>query len=333
MTMPARVSAVIPAYNCAAYIADAVKSVLSQTRPPTEVIVVDDGSTDATARALEPFMDQICYVYQPNRGEPAARNRGVREATGQYIAFLDGDDLWLPNKLELQMQYFARNPECALVYTDMGTFHESGVVDASVKERFRMALPSGKIFRPLFMKSLFGSGSVVLRKECIERVGFFDEDFLVGCDYEMWLRVARNFEVGVVDQPLLMYRFHDEMATARGIARSLWKGVPWEVAVLSKILRLYPEAVSELGKSAVNRRMSRPYVRIALAHLRLHDHQSARSVFREAISLWPANLRYWTFYVATFLQPAQITTARKLYRQFSGQPAKPGAEETDTQAA
>src|SRR5215813_12555730 len=157
------VSAVIPVYNNRPYVAAAVRSVLSQTRPPDEVIVVDDGSTDGTAEALVPYRASIRYVYQENRGEPAARNRGVREAQGEYVAFLDGDDLWHSNKLELQMEYLRKQPSCALVYTDMSTFDENGVIDASVKERFRMTLPSGRIFCSLFMKSLFGSGSVILR--------------------------------------------------------------------------------------------------------------------------------------------------------------------------
>jgi len=200
MEMKATVSVVIPVYNNEAYIAAAVESVLSQSLLPTEIIVVDDGSTDGTAEALKSLRNSIKYVFQENRGEPAARNRGIREASGKYIAFLDGDDLWCPNKLELQMEYLRQHPNCALVYSDMSTFDENGIIDTSVKERFRMSLPSGRIFPALFMRALFGSGSVVFRRKCVDTVGYFDEGLLVGSDYEMWLRIARHFELGAVDQ-------------------------------------------------------------------------------------------------------------------------------------
>ncbi len=327
----ATVSAVIPVYNNEAYIAAAVKSVLAQTRLPTEVIVVDDGSTDGTAAALKSYRDSIKYVYQKNRGEPAARNRGIRESTSEFIAFLDGDDLWCSNKLELQMEYLRQHPNCALVYTDMSTFDENGIIDASVKDRFQMALPSGRIFHALFMRALFGSGSVIFRKECVDTVGYFDEDLLVGSDYEMWLRMARQFELGAVDRPLLMYRYHPSMST-RGLGLKMCKGVPWEVAVLSKILRLYPEAIDELGRFAVKRRMAKPYAAVAYAKFRRSEHKDARPLLRKAIAYWPTNSWYWTLYGATFLHPAQIAATRKLYRKLfaSRKTQNRGASEATT---
>jgi glycosyltransferase involved in cell wall biosynthesis len=310
------VSVVIPVYNNEAFIAAAVKSVLSQTRPPMEIIVVDDGSTDGTAAVLESFRDSIRYVYQQNRGEPSARNRGIRESTSKYIAFLDGDDLWHSDKLELQMTYLQEHPNCSLVYSDMSTFDENGVIDASVKNRLRMSLPGGRIFPALFMTALFGSGSVVLRRECFNKVGYFDEDLLVGSDYEMWLRIARHFELGAVDQPLLRYRHHAAMST-RGLGLKMCKGVPWEVAVLTKILRLYPEATDELGRSAIRRRMSKPYAGLAYAQFRQGDYKSARTLLRKAIGRWPPNVWYWLLYGTTFLHPAQIAATRRLYRRLS----------------
>lgn len=310
------VSAVIPVYNNGHYIAAALKSVVDQTAPATEIIVVDDGSTDDTAAALRPYRDQIRYLYQANQGEPSARNRGIRQATSTYIAFLDGDDLWLPNKLELQTEYLQRHPDCALVYSDMSTFDEQGIIDASVRKRFGMSFQSGRIFQTLFKRALFGSGTVVFRKDCVEKVGYFDESLLVGSDYEMWLRIARNFDVGFIDQPLLMYRHHASMST-RGIGRKMCNGVPWEVAVLNKILRQYPEAVDELGKLIISHRISTPYAGLALTQFRQSEYREARTLFRKAAAHWPTNVRYWAFYGATFLHPAQIEAARKLYHHFS----------------
>jgi glycosyltransferase involved in cell wall biosynthesis len=310
------VSVVIPVYNNAPYIAAAVQSVLSQTRQPDEIIVVDDGSTDGTAKALEQFRGEIRYVYQQNRGEPAARNRGISESKYAFVAFLDGDDLWREDKLELQMRYLEEHPGCSLVYSDMSTFDEKGEIDASVKTRLRMSMPSGRIFPALFERSLFGSGTVIFRKTCVATVGNFDENLLVGSDYEMWLRISRNFDVGAVDQPLLMYRHHATMST-RGLGLRMRNGVPWEVEVISKILKLYPEAIDELGRSTVKRRMSKPYAGVAYARVRQDDPKNARPLLRKAIACWPTNGWYWTLYGATFLNPTQIAATRKLYRKFT----------------
>jgi len=310
------VSAVIPVYNNGPYVASALQSVLAQTRPPEEVIVVDDGSTDDTAAVLARYHDQIRYVYQVNRGEPSARNRGIREANGDYIAFLDGDDLWLPHKLERQMRYFEEFPSCALVYADMSTFDEYGIIDISVKSRPKMTLPTGRIFLHLLRRPLFGSGTVIFRKNCVETVGAFDESLLVGSDYEMWLRIARHFEVGAIDEPLLQYRHHPTMST-RGIGRQLHNGLPWEVAVVTKILQRYPDAIDELGTRVIERRISKPFASLAKTRFLNGDHGQARTLFRQAAAHWPTNFRYWAFYLATFLHPAQISAARRLYRQLS----------------
>jgi hypothetical protein len=198
----------------------------------------------------------------------------------------------------------------------MSTFNDSGFIDSSVKQRFGGILPTGYVFKDLFMRPLFGVGTVVFRKGCIDKVGYFDKNLPIGEDYDMWLRIARHFELGVVDQPLLMYRFHDTMAT-RGLGLKSCNGVPWEVVVLSKILELYPEALDELGQAAVKRRMSRPWGALGLSRFRLSDYKSARAKLRKAASYWPTNLGYWIWYAATFLHPTQIAAARKLYHHFS----------------
>jgi len=311
------VSAVIPVYNNSEYISAAVKSVLGQTRPPSEVIVVDDGSTDDTRQELAKFGKNIKYVYQENRGEPAARNRGIREAKCEWIAFLDGDDLWRENKLELQMAYAARHPELALIYSDMCTFDKNGIIDASVKERFRMEFRRGGIFPALFQRSLFGSGSVVFRKKCVEVVGYFDENLLVGSDYEMWLRIARRFECGAVDCPLLMYRFHSSMST-QGLGVKMCNGKPWESVVLETTLRLHPKVLDELGRTGVNRRLSKPYAGAAMSRFRRGNYNEARALITRAIGYWPSKVSYWLLYIGSCLHPGQIAAAQKVFRKLNG---------------
>ena len=316
----ASVSVVIPAYNCARYIGETLESVLKQSYRPCEIIVVDDGSTDDTQRVLEKYRNHIIYIHQENAGEPAARNTGIRRARGEFIAFLDADDLWLPDKLKFQMDYFEKHPEAALVYSDMKLFDETGIVHESVKEWLRMSPPSGYVFPELFAETLFGSGTVIFRKVCVEQVGFFDESFLVGSDYEMWLRMARHYEFGYVDRPLLMYRHHATMAT-RGLGKALQNGISWEAKVINKILMLYPEAEGELGRSAVRRRLARPYFYLGVSRLDHGDHVEARSLFGGSLRQWPWSLRCQLRYLATFLNPVQLCRMKALYHRISNSSA------------
>lgn len=308
------ISVVIPVYNNGPYIVAAVDSVLGQTRPATEIVVVDDGSTDWTSKALVPYRQHIKYVYQKNRGEPAARNRGIQESNCNYIAFLDGDDLWEPNKLELQIEYLKAHPECALVYTDMSTFNENGIIDPSVKERLRMQLPTGRIFANLIARPHFGSGTVMVRRECFHEVGGFDETLLVGSDYEMWLRIAYQFEIGVVDSPLLKYRHHAAMST-RGTGVRMSNGVPWEVVVITKALGLHPEAIKEIGEGVVEQRIARSYADMAVRYFRVGEYKEARRLLRTAASHRRLDATSWILYILTFFQPSQVAIGRTLYRQ------------------
>jgi glycosyltransferase involved in cell wall biosynthesis len=312
-----KVSAIIPVYNCAKYVGKSIESVLVQTHRPHEIIVVDDGSNDGTREALRPYLDSIIYIYQENAGEPAARNTGILHSSGEYVAFLDADDLWLPDKLQLQMDYFASHPECSLVYTDMTTFNENGILVESVRAFYGRVYRSGKIFPHVFRETLFGSGSVAFRKDCCEKVGYFDESFLIGSDYEMWLRMSRHFEFGFVDKPLLMYRQHQDMNTRKlGIVPQ--NGMPWQAKVLNRILELYPEIKRELGESVVNRRLAIPYDWLGRNWMDQGHHAEARRLFSGALRLDPWNLRYRLLYLCTFLTPSHATKAVNVYRKFRG---------------
>ncbi|MGB8543309.1 MAG: glycosyltransferase [Candidatus Acidiferrales bacterium] len=313
-TPRSKVTAIIPVYNCAQYVTKAIDSVLAQTYPAREIIVVDDGSTDGTREVLQPYMNSIIYVYQKNAGEPAARNTGIRHATGEYIAYLDADDLWLPDKLQLQMEYFVAHPECKVVYTDMMTFDSSGILVESVRASRGRIYQSGKIFPYLFRETLFGSGSVVFSKDCCDTVGLFDESFLVGSDYEMWLRMARYFEFGYVDKPLLMYRQHREMST-QTLGQVPQDGMPWQAKVLNRILELYPEIRGELGESFINRRMAVPYVWLGRTWMNRGNHVEARKLFAGAVQRAPWSFRYRLIYLCTFLTPSTVSKVTNLYRK------------------
>jgi glycosyltransferase involved in cell wall biosynthesis len=205
------VSVIIPTYNRADYLKLALKSVLEQTYKNIEVIVVDDGSMDNTAEVVADFNDpRIKYFYQKNTGLPAAtRNRGLREASGEYIAFLDSDDLWLPEKLEIQVDYLRNQPDYHLAYSNAWIIDETGARKGLIMdlELFK----EGKIFKDLVKYNFIPQLTVLMKRKVFDEIKFFNEDPALRAveDYEYWLRVAlRRYKIGFVKEPLAIYRAH-----------------------------------------------------------------------------------------------------------------------------
>lgn len=304
-----RVTALIPTYNSERYIRETVESVLVQTYPIHEILVVDDGSTDRTQDALSPYGDRIRYIKQINAGPPAARNRGLALATGEWIALLDSDDLWVPTKTERQIEYVQQHPQCGLVYTDMKTFDDTGIIEESVKVSRNLRLPSGRIFPEMFAETLFQTSAVLLRRSCLESTGGFDASLKMGDDYELFLRVAHDFDCGYVDQPLVLYRQHSAQGT-RTWGKQLQGGVPWEVLVLKKIVERYPETIHELGRDEVYQRLSKPYAALAYACMAEGDHKNCRRLIRNALGYWPTNPAYLRYYLMTFLSAPALAAMR-----------------------
>lgn len=200
-------SVIIPAYEVAPYIAETLDSVFAQTLSDFEVIVVNDGSpdTDELERALTPYRERICYIRQKNAGAGAARNRGVRDARGEYVAFLDGDDLWLSNYLETQLS-FAREGGYDLVYADALLFGASPVAG---KTYMQTAPSEGPVTFVSLLRNdcnVITSGVVARRCALIE-AGLFDESLRNAQDFEMWTRMAkRGARLAYQRKVLLRYR-------------------------------------------------------------------------------------------------------------------------------
>jgi glycosyltransferase involved in cell wall biosynthesis len=318
-----RITALIPTYNSERYLRATIDSVLAQTYPVYEVIVVDDGSTDRTQEILTTYGSQIRYIRQANAGPPVARNTGLAHATGDFIALLDSDDLWVSRKIERQVDYLRRHPSCGLVYTDMKTFDDSGIIEESVKISRNLNLPSGHIFPEMFYETLFQTSAVLVRKSCIDAVGEFDMDLRMGDDYELFLRISRHYDLGYVDEPLVLYRQHATQGT-RTWGKELQGGVPWEFLVLKKIVDRYPEIFEELGREKVNQRLSKPYAALAYACLADGDHKNARRLLRTAIHYWPGNRGYLRYLCLTFLTPHLLAKFKGLSSSWGSR--NPGAD-------
>jgi glycosyltransferase involved in cell wall biosynthesis len=201
------VSVVIAAYNMANYLPMAIESVLTQTYENVEILVVDDGSTDATEACMQGFLQhpKVKYIRQANQGQAVAKNRGVREAAGEFVAFLDADDTWVSDKLELQMRVFSGVDKVGVVYSKFYFVDPEGkIIRESVEE-----LRRGKISGPLLVSNFIGFGTTVVRKSCFDRLGYFNEEIGMGIDYDLWLRYSAEYEFDFIDKPLLNYRVWD----------------------------------------------------------------------------------------------------------------------------
>ncbi|MFW6116145.1 MAG: glycosyltransferase family 2 protein [bacterium] len=200
-----KVSVVIPAYNHAPYVAQTISSILAQTWRDFEIIVVDDGSTDETPQIIAQFGDQIRYVWQANRGIAAARNTGIRQARGEFISFLDDDDLWAPDYLETVVPVLEQDPDTMAVHTGWQAIDEKG---RPLSRRSVRVVPPDQLFDALLVGGFFTGACVTVRKTCLDRVGPLDE-MLQGCDdLDLWLRISRVHTFKGIPEALVLYRMH-----------------------------------------------------------------------------------------------------------------------------
>jgi glycosyltransferase involved in cell wall biosynthesis len=204
--MSPSISVIIPTYNRAHIVPEAIDSVLAQTYGDFEIIVIDDGSTDVTATVLQRrYGEKITCIRIKNSGLPAARNAGIKAARGQYIAFLDDDDEWLPEKLTLQMQLLQNNSGVGLVYCGCLQIDAEGTVLNQLYPEKR-----GTVFNDLLEENyIIGSASAVLvRKELVERAGCFDETLKACEDWDLWIRISRLCLIDYINKPLVRYTLH-----------------------------------------------------------------------------------------------------------------------------
>ncbi len=223
------VSVIVPTYDRWPMVGEAVQSVLAQSRTDFELIVVDDGSRDKTVAELQRYGSRIRLLCQPRRGVAAARNSGVAMSSGEYIAFLDSDDLWKPEKLKSQICFMKANPEVQICQTEE-IWIRRGV---RVNPKRRHHKPSGEIFRPSLDLCLVSPSAVMMKRALFERVGGFDEAFPVFEDYDLWLRVAVDTPVPLIPLPLVIKRG----GHADQLSRSTWGLDRFRVRALQKLLR------------------------------------------------------------------------------------------------
>lgn len=223
-----RISVIIPTHNRVGLLSRALRSVLAQSRPPAEVLVVDDGSTDGTEERVRTDFPAVRYLRQENRGVAAARNHGVREARSEWLAFLDSDDEWLPQKLALQLEALDRESSYLLCHTNEIWIRRGRRVNPMRKH----AKAGGYIFRNCLPLCVVSPSSVVVHRSLFERVGLFDESLPACEDYDLWLRVCSRFPILYLEEPLIVkYGGHADQLSGR-----YWGMDRFRIRALEKVL-------------------------------------------------------------------------------------------------
>jgi glycosyltransferase involved in cell wall biosynthesis len=205
-----KVSIITAAYNHKEFVRSSVESALNQTYRDFEHIVVDDGSSDGTAEVLQSFGNRIKYIRQENRGTAAAINAGIRASAGEYIAILDSDDAWLPQKLERQMPVFDQFPDTAVVYSHAYVIDGEG----KVKEGDLLGQPfsSDGAFADFLRYDPIPVLTAVVRKDCVDKLGGFNERLSAISDWDLWVRISARWPIAFVPEPLALYRIHGRNA-------------------------------------------------------------------------------------------------------------------------
>ena len=306
--MHSSVSVVIPAFNVAPWLRQTVNSVLAQTHQPAEVIIVDDGSSDETPEVAKSFGSSVTYIRQANAGVGAARNTGFRHSSGNYIAFVDADDLWLPDKLERQIDLLDSNPHLGWVYCDAFVVDST---DTKVLDRIgRTAeLPEGDIVRDLLLRNFIACPTPVIRRALFEKLGGFNEDraITVAADWDMWLRLAVAADVGCVRAVLARVRSHPQSMTGTMNLESTYKG---KVQVIDQIVAIRPHELARLrGRAVAN-------VRVGMGEwmIRRGEREEARKMFASALKSHLGWRAAWLLF-GTFLPKRHLDWALRFRRQ------------------
>jgi glycosyltransferase involved in cell wall biosynthesis len=318
--MKPKISIIMPVLNGERYIGEALESIAGQTYQRFELVVVDDGSADRTHELVSRFEDRIEIRHVRHEqccGITVSVNDGLRNASGEYIAFLDHDDAWFPDFLETQVDYLETHPDVGMAYSDFQTIDPAGnVLESSVATCRKRNRPSGDVFRKLFMDSFIVANGALIRKECFDRLGGFDPT-LRWADYHMWLRIAQHYRIDYVPKVLAKYRQHPAQNT-----RSIEVERPDEesaaLLAIRTLLERDPELRRQLGDKLVRRRMANLYYDMAYSWLWAGAHKNARVCLRRSIGLCPARLGFYSTYLLCLFGHSHAVSIRRGWRKLRG---------------
>ena len=251
--MTSSVSVIIPSFNRASVLPRALDSVLAQTHEAVEIIVVDDGSSDGTNALVERDYPDVKLVTQGNQGVSSARNAGALVSTGEWLAFLDSDDEWLPEKLSHQLACARDNPHISLIHSDEIWIRRGARVNQMRKHR----KSGGQIFEYCLPRCVISPSAVMMSKALFDRLGGFDEDLPACEDYDLWLRACHQYEVAYIEHPLIRkYGGHEDQLSAK-----YWGMDRFRVKALAKLLA---QSTLSIEQEVLTKRMLREKCRILM---------------------------------------------------------------------
>jgi glycosyltransferase involved in cell wall biosynthesis len=292
-----KVSVIILTYNRAELLKSAITSVLNQTFQDFEIIIVDDASKDNTQEALSHFNDaRLKYIrHEMNEGEGKSRNTGINNANGEFIAFLDDDDEWLPEKLKLQVDMLDNDPTIGAVYTGCICIDKrSGNVDS-------LKIPSkrGDIFQELLKENFVIVSSILLRRTCFEAIGLFDELVPFGLDYDMWIRISEFYQFDFVTKPLVKYSIHQNRLNTNF---SL---------VAQGMEKMFEKYGADFALNA--KYYGKKYYNLALLYCLMGNSYRCRAACIKSIKIYPLQLKSYALLALSFVG---ISTFRKLLQLY-----------------
>ncbi|MFK7803306.1 MAG: glycosyltransferase family 2 protein, partial [Anaerolineae bacterium] len=278
------VSVIIPTFNRADFIVASLESVLAQTYRPLEIIIVDNGSTDDTLARLEPYADKIILCHEPKSGMGGsyARNTGLDHATGDYIAFLDSDDLWRPTKIEKQVELLQKNRDCGWCYTDM-----VAIDPHSGKKLYQYShtrqMHEGDVLAHAFIQTFSSIITLLIRQEVLTEVGRF-WPVPKGTDADFIIRLAGTAKTIYLPEPLVVQQVHQASVTGTINGQEAFEAGK---NIKERAIERFPKRLTPLRNQAV----SSVATAVGLKLLQSHDPQQARMILKKAIRLTPTNFR------------------------------------------
>jgi glycosyltransferase involved in cell wall biosynthesis len=308
--MPPLVSVIIPAYNAEKYILEGIRSVLMQDYPSVEILVIDDGSKDATVALVQREAPQVQIIQQANAGAAAARNAGLRHAEGEYVCFLDADDGWFSGKLSAQVNYLQQHLEVGVVFHQWYVWHPepdgsylAPLVPAAKVSGEIDTENSGWIYSRLLLECIVHTSTVMMRREVVNEIGFFESSLVTGEDYDYWLRVSRKYQIHQLNDTFSFYR---EVA---GSLTSATRNQNNEYDVLQRAISKWglvsPDGLN-VSEAVIKKRLAKLAFDFGYAHYHNGSIKLARQAFARCLRHEPKRWRALAYLLASWLKQSDL---------------------------
>lgn len=309
------VSAIIPSYNSAVYIKDAIESILSQTYKNIEILIVDDGSIDNTRDVVvsyeKLYPGKVRYLSQKNQGPGIARNNGIANANGEYIAFLDADDMWEVDKIKVQVESLESSETMHISHTDFVYMYKGGIIKPSEYSNKKKKNFSGDIFFSLFRENFIRTSTVMIKKDTFNQAGGFDPDLFMSEDYDLWLRITKGRSVvSYIDKPLLKVRLHESHMTGDAQRTYMWVNKVIEKSIASS------SDMADKLKSHLPYRLAKNHYTIGYKFFCDKKMAQARSEFIKSLR-YKFKLSSVAYYLATFIDPKIVNFLKSMKAVYS----------------